>query len=174
MKSNNSMRGIKIDKLVISCGAVGEKLDRSMKLLKFLTDREPVKTTTKKRMPAFSLRPGLEIGCKVTLRGSRVQELLKKFLEVNGNQLTRKQIGEGVVNFGIHEYIEIPGLQFQREIGILGFDVSLSLRRAGFNVGLRKIKRGRIPSRHKITKEETVKFMQENFNTTIVEKETKK
>lgn len=170
MKDSNAMRKVIIEKLVLSCGSIGEKLERSMKLLKFLTDEEPVKAITKKRMPAFSLRPGLEIGCKVTLRGKKAVEMLKKLLEVNNNQLATKQIGEGVVNFGIHEYIEIPGIQFQREIGILGFDVSLSLKRAGFNIKLRKIRRGKIPSRHKITKDETIKFMQENFNTKILEK----
>lgn len=167
-ESNNIMRKIVIEKLVLSCGAVGEKLERSMKLLKFLTDEEPVKTITKKRMPSFNIRPGLAIGCKVTLRGKKAVEMLKKLLEVSNNQLKKKQIGEGVVNFGIHEYIEISGIQFQREIGILGFDASLSLRRAGFNIKLKKIKQGKIPLRHKITKEETIKFMQENFNTKII------
>ena len=169
MKSENKMRQIKIEKLVLSCGAVGEKLDRSMKLLKFLTGKEPIRTITTKRMPAFSIRPGLQIGCKVTLRGPQVSEILRRMLEVNDNNLTKKQVGNGVVNFGIHEYIEIPGIQFQREIGILGFDGSLSLKRAGFNVKLRKIKRGSIPARHKITKEETAKFMEDNFKVKITE-----
>lgn len=167
---NNVMRKIKADKLVLSCGAVGEKLDRSAMLLKFLTGKEPIKTTTVKRMPAFSIRPGLEIGCKVTLRGKKAEEMLTKLLEVSNNKLSEKQIGDGVVNFGIHEYIEIPGVQFQREIGILGFDVSLSLTRAGYNLKLRRIKRARIPRRHRITKEETRKFMEDNFKTSITEK----
>lgn len=164
------MRKIVIDKAVLSCGAVGEKLERSMKLLKFLTGKEPIKTITTKRMPAFSIRPGLEIGCKVTLRGKDAVNIFKKLLEVNDNQITKKQMGEGVVNLGVNEYIEIPGVQFQREIGILGLDASLSLRRAGYNVRLRKIKQGTVPRRHRITKDETIKFMEDNFKIKIVEK----
>lgn len=168
MKNNNIMRKIAAEKLVLSCGAVEEKLDRSVKLLKFLTGEEPVKTTTKKRIAAFALRPGLEIGCKVTLRGKKATDMVKKLLEVHSNKLSNKQIGDGVVNFGIHEYIEIPGIQFQREIGILGFDASLKLKRAGFNIKLKKIKRGKVPQCHRITKDETIKFMQENFNLNVV------
>ncbi|MFH1249369.1 MAG: 50S ribosomal protein L5 [archaeon] len=168
--ADNIMRKVVIDKLVLSCGAKDEKLEKSMKLLKFLTGKNPIKATTKKRIAAFALRPNLPIGCKVTLRGNQIMEILPKFLIVKTNTLKRKQVGQGVVNFGINEYIEIPGMQFQREIGILGFDVSLVLKRAGFNTPLRKIKTGRVPLRHKITQEETIKFIQEKFGTKIIEK----
>lgn len=164
----NKMRKIKLAELVLNCGATGEKLEHSIKLLRFVSGKNPIKTLSKHRIPGFGIRPGLEIGCKVTLCGKEAVELIKRLLEAVDHQLKSKQIGPGKVSFGIHEYIEIPGLQFQRDIGMLGFDVNINLMRAGRRVKLKKIKRGKIPARHKITKEETQKFMEENFETKII------
>lgn len=166
----NIMRGIKLAEVVLNCGAVGEKLERAVKLLRLVSGKQPIRTLSKHRIPGFGIRPGLEVGCKVTLRGRAALDLLKKLLEALNNQLNLKQVGPGKVSFGIHEYIEVPGLQFQRDMGIMGFDVNLNLMRAGKRVSLKKIKHARIPTRHRITKEETIKFMEENFNTKIKEK----
>ena len=50
----------------------------------------------------------------------------------------------------------------------MGFDVTIVFRRMGKRVVLKKIKRGRIPVRHRISKEEIIKFMEEKFNTRFV------
>jgi large subunit ribosomal protein L5 len=164
----NRMRNIKLAEVVLNCGATGEKLERSVKLLKFVSGKQPIKTLSKRRIPSFGIRPGLEVGCKVTLRGKSALDLIKRLLESINNQLKVKQIGPGKISFGVHEYIQVPGLQFQRDIGIMGFDVNINLMRTGKRVSSRKIKRGRIPARHKISKEETIKFMEKNFNTSII------
>lgn len=164
------MKGIKIAEMVLNCGAIGEKLERSVKLLKMITGKEPIKTLATKRIPAFGLRPGLAVGCKATLRGEDAEQLLKRLLESVGNKLTEKQIGKGQLSFGVHEYIEIPGMQFNREIGIMGFDVSVNLSRAGGKIAERKAKKGHVPARHKISREETKMFIQKKFNTEITAK----
>ena len=81
------------------------------------------------------------------------------------NVLKKKQVSENNFSFGIKEYIEIPGVEYQRDIGIIGFDVTVVFKRAGRRVKLRKIKKGKIPSRQRITKEEIIKFMEDNFGT---------
>ncbi len=162
-----NMRDVKMEKLVLNCGGVGEKLERSVKLLKYLSNKEPIVTLSRKRIPTFGTRKGLEIGCKVTLRGKGAEELVTRLLAAIGNKLSKGQIGSGTVSFGIHEYIEIPSIQFQREIGILGFDASITLGRAGFCVSKRKHAMAKIPPRHRITKEETANFMIQKFNTSI-------
>ena len=159
----NVMRTIKIEKVVLNCGGVGDKLDKSMKLLKALTGKDAVKVKSTKRIPAFGVRPGLEVGCKITLTGETAINLLKRLLEAEDMTFSKKQFIEGSFSFGIPEYIEIPGAVFQREIGILGLDVSIKLRRAGFSIDEKKIKTGRIPQRHRITKEETIEFMKKKF-----------
>ena len=81
------------------------------------------------------------------------------------NKLKRGQISENNFSFGIKEYIEIPGTEYSREIGVMGLDVTVVLKRTGRRVGLRKRKRGKVPKRHKISSDEIIKFMEENFNT---------
>jgi large subunit ribosomal protein L5 len=163
-KTENPMREIKIEKVVLSVGGLGDQLEKGVRLLKYLTDRKPAKTSSKKRIPSLGVRPKLEIGAVVTIR-KRAEEILKKMLAAVDNQLKKKQLSENNFSFGIKEYIEIPGTEYQRDIGIIGFDVTVVFKRAGRRVKLRKIKRGKIPKRQVITKEEIIKFMEENFNT---------
>jgi len=162
------MKNIKLAEVVLNCGATGEKLERSVKLLRLISSKEPKRTLSKRRIPGFGIRPGIDVGCKVTLRGKEAEELVKRLLQAINNQLKWKQVGQGKVSFGIHEYIEVPDLQFQRDIGILGFDVNINLTRPGRRVSLRKIKRAKIPTRHRISKEETIKFMEEKFNVKVI------
>jgi len=169
-EKENAMRKVKLEKITLNCGAGVEphKLDRSIKLLAMMAEGGKVqKTVSKKRLPAWNLTIGKEIGCKITIRGKKAELLLKRLLEAVGNKLKKKQIGPGAFAFGIKEYIEIPGATYQRDIGILGFDVCVTLTRAGYRVSERKIRKGKIGGRQRITKDETIKFMEENFNTSI-------
>jgi len=160
----NIMREIKIEKVVLSVGGIGEDLEKGVKLLKLLTSRKPAKMKSKKRIPSLSVRPGLEVGAVVTIRKNK-KELLKRMLVTIDNRLKKKQISENNFSFGIKEYIEIPGIEYQRDIGIKGFDVTVVFKRTGRRVKLKKMKQGKIATRQKITKEEIIKFMEENFQT---------
>ena len=50
----------------------------------------------------------------------------------------------------------------------MGLDVTVVFKRTGRRVKLRKVKRGRIPKRQAITKEEIIKFMEDNFQTNFI------
>ena len=163
----NKMQEVRIEKVVLSIGGTEEQLERGFKLLKMISEMSPMKVKSKKRIPSFGVRPGLEVGCMVTIRGEKAKELLKRLLSTINDTLSQKQISENSFSFGIKEYIEVPGLQYQRDIGIIGFDVSVSFYRAGKRVKMKKIKRGKLPRKNNITKEEIIKFMQENFNLRI-------
>ncbi len=158
------MREIKIEKVVLSIGGTGDYLEKGHKLLEIITNRKPSKTTSRKRIPGLGVRPGLEIGTVVTIRKG-TEELLRKMLLAIDNTLKKKQISENNFSFGIQEYLEIPGMDYYREIGIMGFDVTVVFKRSGRRVKLRKIKSGKIPQRQKIKKEEIIKFMEEKFQT---------
>ncbi len=160
----NPMREIKIEKIVLSVGGIGDYLEKGFKLLKMLTGKNPTKTKSRKRIPSLAVRPGLEIGTVVTLRKD-YEDLLKKLLITVDNTLKRKQMSENNFSFGIKEYIEIPGVEYQREIGIIGFDVTIVFKRAGRRVRLKKVKQGKIPKRQIITREEIIKFMEDTFQT---------
>lgn len=166
-EKENPMEKIRIEKVVLSVGGTGEQLEKGFKLLKFLTKKTPEKTKSKKRIPDLGIRPGLEIGAVVTIR-KESEDILRKMLSTIDNVIKKKQVSENTFSFGIKEYIEIPGIEYQREIGILGFDVTIVFKRPGKRTGLKKRKKGRLPRRHHVSKEEIIKFMEENFDTEFV------
>lgn len=160
------MREIRIEKLVLNCSGIGDKIERAGKLLKFLTNKKPMFIKSKRRIPAFNVRPGIVTGCKVTIRNKKeIEALMKKLLAALENKLKKKQFRDGFVSFGIKEYIEIPGVEYQRDIGIVGLDATLVLKRSGERVARRKNKKG--PVHQKISSEETRNFIKEKFNVEI-------
>jgi len=163
----NPMRKIKIEKVVLSIGGTGEDLEKGFKLLKILSGKLPAKMMSKKRIPSLGVRPKLEVGTVVTIRKDP-EEILKKMLSAIDNTLKKRQISENNFSFGIKEYIEIPDTEYYREIGIIGLDVTVVFKRAGRRVKLKKIKRGKIPKRQIIAKQEIIKFMEDNFKTNFI------
>jgi large subunit ribosomal protein L5 len=160
----NTMREIKIEKVVLSIGAVAEELEKGVKLLQFLTGKKPSKMKSRKRIPSLGVRPGLEIGAVVTIRKD-AKNILKKMLSAIDNKLKKKQISKNNFSFGVKEYLEIPGIEYQREIGVMGLDVTVVFKRSGRRVKLKKVKKGKYSQRQMIYPEEIIKFMEENFQT---------
>lgn len=163
-QKSNPMREVKIEKVVLSVGGVTDYLEKGVKLLEMLTNRKVMKTRSRKRIPTLGVRPGLEIGAVVTIR-KNPEEILKKMLIAIENVIKKKQISDNNFSFGVKEYIEIPGVEYIREIGIMGLDITVVFKRTGRRVGLRKIKRGRVPEKQRVSKEEIIKFMEDNFQT---------
>ena len=168
----NSMKDIRIEKVTINIGAGKDqaKLDKGVILLNYISGSKPIKTVTKKRIQEWGLRPGLPIGCKVTLRKGKAYDLLGRFLDAKDYRLLESQFDEGgSISFGIHEYIDIPGVKYDPKIGIMGFEVSVTLERPGFRIKRRKLMPRKIPVKHKITKKESIEFMKQKFNVKVGE-----
>lgn len=161
------MRTIKIEKMILNVGGVEDKLEKGVILLAKLSGKKPVKVKTTKRIPNWQVRPGLEVGTKVTLRGIEAETKLKQILGALNNTLKEKQIQKNFLAFGVKEYIEIPQMEYIREVGILGFEVCVVFTRAGKRVSLRKTKRGTF-KKQDISSEEIQKFMEEKFATKII------
>ena len=170
----NPMQEIRIEKLTLNIGAGKEqtKLDKGIKLLKKITGISPVTTYAKKRIPSWGLRPGLPIGCKITLRKKDALALLPRLLDSKGNTLSPNQFDDsGNISFGIPEYIDIMGVEYDPEIGVMGLEVCVTLEKPGYRVKRRRIKRSKINKSHKISKEEAIKFMEERFKVKFGEAE---
>jgi len=163
----NVMKIPKISKVVLSAGATGNNLDKSVQLLKIVSGKNPqiVKSGPRRRIPAFGVKPNMPLGTNVTVRDAEALKLLNKLLGAVDNRLRKKQISDNSFSFGIEEYIEIPGIEYVREIGIRGFSISVSFERAGERVKKRKRKSGKLPRRQIVSKEEIIKFMEEEFKT---------
>ena len=170
----NKMKEIRIEKVTLNVGAgkSTEKLEKGLKLLQLITGKTPVKTFTNKRIPTWSLRPGLPIGCKVTLRKETAASVLKRLLDAKDHILQEHQFDEnGNLAFGLVEYIDIPGMKYEPEIGMMGFEVCVTLERPGFRIKKRKLLKKKVAKNHRISKEEAVNFMKSNFNVKMGEQE---
>ncbi len=163
------MKEIKLEKVILNIGGVGEKLDKGVILLEKISGKKSVKVQATKRIPTWAVRPGLEVGTKITLRGKEALLMIKKLLPAIDNTLKEKQVQDNFFSFGIHEYIEIPGVEYIREVGIMGFEVTVVFSRPGKSIEKRKIKRGK-SKRLKVTKEEIEKYLINKFNTVILRK----
>ena len=161
----NPMRKVILEKIVLSAGAKGQDLERARMLLEYLSNKKAKKLASTKRIPTFDVRPGLEVGVQVTLRGKEAKEILKRFLSAIDNYIDKSSVAENSFSFGIKEYIEIPGTEYKREIGIRGLNVTLVFVRKGIRVKHKKIKSGRLPHKQIVSKEEIIKYMGENFET---------
>lgn len=169
----NVMKNIRIEKLTLNVGAGTDqdKLKKGMKLLKNLTGIEPVKTITTKRIPTWGVRPGLPIGCKLTIRGKKAEEILKRLLASKENRLKESCYDEnGTVSFGIREYIDVPNLEYDAAIGIIGFQVSVTLSRPGFRIKKRKNQKTKVGKTHLITKKDAIDYFKKEFNVNLEEK----
>jgi len=167
---SEAMRTIRIAKVTLNIGAGKDqtKLEKGMKILKGITGISPVKTVTNKRLQAWGLRPGLPIGCKITMRKSKGSDVLRRLLEAKDFTLKKSQFDtRGNLAFGIHEYIDIPGVKYDPELGISGLEVCVTLERPGFRVKRRRIRRKTVGKKHLITKDEAIDFMKKTFNTTV-------
>ena len=166
------MKTIAIEKLTLNIGAGKDqtKLDHGVTLLQNITGIRPVKTITKKRIPEWGLRPGLPIGCKLTLRGKKAEELLKRLLEAKENKLLKKQFTQdGNISFGIPEYIDIGQMKYDPKIGIMGLEVCVTLQRPGFRVKRRNYLKRKIPKNHKINAEDAMGFMEKKYSVDVGE-----
>src|SRR3989344_1287656 len=168
----NAMKEIKLEKVTLNIGVGGDanKLDKSMKLLQAITNSKPVKTVTYKRIPTWGVRPGLPIGCMVTIRGKKAEEMLIRLFASVANKLNYKKFdNHGNLSFGIKEYIDIPGVKYDADLGIIGLEAAITLKRAGFRIKNRKIRKKKIPTKHKIPKEESMNFVKEKFGVSLIE-----
>ena len=84
-KYSSTMQVPKLEKVVINMGVKGgddKNLENSIRDLQAITGQKPIVTKARKAISNFKLREGMEIGCKVTLRGDRAYHFLDKLATV--------------------------------------------------------------------------------------------
>lgn len=164
-KTENIMRKILIDSVTLNIGSgiTAEDADKAVNLLNKISNARAIKAFAKKRIPTWKIRPGLPIGARVTLRGKQAVELLKRLLTAVDMELKQKSFTQNGFSFGIKEYVDIPGLKYDPKIGIIGLDVIVSLKRPGYRVSRRKIKKSHIGTGHKISAEDAWAWAQKEF-----------
>jgi len=173
-KKDNVMRRPFISKVVVnmSLGAGGETLAKAKSILETLTGQKPVDVLAKATNRDFGLRKGEPMGCKVTLRGQRAIDFVKRALDVKDFKLPIRSVDHaGNVAFGISEHIQIPGVKYDPNLGIFGMDVCICTERPGFRIKRRRRCRHRIPQRHRITREEAMELLSRELGVEFVQPE---
>ncbi|MGI0003095.1 MAG: 50S ribosomal protein L5, partial [Nitrosopumilaceae archaeon] len=86
-----------------------------------------------------------------------------------GNQIKGSSFDDfGNLSFGIKEHIDIPGVKYDPQIGILGLNVSISLTRPGFNIRFRSKHKASVGNHHRITSEEAKAFLTKEFGIEVM------
>ncbi len=166
----NPMTTPTLDKVVvhISVGEGGQKLINAENIVRVLTGQATVRTSAKKTQPIFGIRKGQDIGCKTTLRSKRASTFLHSALETRQNFVNEYQFDDnGNVSFGIADHTDFSGMTYDPQIGIFGMDVIVSLKKPGYRVARRHTAQRRIPIRHRVTRDEAIAFLQDNYNVVL-------
>jgi large subunit ribosomal protein L5 len=166
----NIMKDVYVDKVVVNIGVgeSGAELEKAVKILELVTKKHGIKTKCKVKLPTWGIRPGLPIGCKTTLRGKEAMDFVDLTLKAKKHILKKKSFSkDGNFSYGIKEYLDVPGIKYNPELGIRGFDVCVSLRRRGYRVKLRKVKATKVGKKHLITKEDAMEFAKEKLKVVI-------
>jgi len=131
----NVMQVPKIDKIVVNMG-VGEArdnakvLESAVKDMEIITGQKAVITKAKRSVANFKLREGMNIGCKTTLRGTKMYEFLDRLINlalprvrdfrgVNPNAFD----GRGNYSLGIKEQLIFPEIEYDKVDKVRGMDV---------------------------------------------------
>lgn len=171
IKMENKMREIRIEKVTLNMSFGNDQtgLDKGMILMERIAGAKPVKTRSKKRIPNWNIRPGLPIGCKVTLRGKKAEDAIVRLVESKDDKIFKESCFDtfGNMNFGIREYIDIPSVKYDPDLGVMGLEMNITLERPGFRVKKRKLIKGKIGGKHLVSKEEAIKFMKDKFGVEV-------
>jgi len=133
----NIMQVPRLDKIVLNIG-LGEAirdakaLEAAEKDLATISGQHPVTTRARRSIAAFTLRTGMPIGLKVTLRGERmcdffdklVNAVLPRVREFQG--VSRNSFdGRGNYTLGLKEQIFFPEVDYDSIDKIRGLEVSI-------------------------------------------------
>ncbi len=107
-----------------------KKLDAAVAELTLIAGQKPIKTVAKKAIAGFKIRKGLPIGCKVTLRKTRMYEFLDRLVTIALPRVRDfRGIGgkgfDGRGNFamGLKEQIIFPEINYDKVENIRGMDI---------------------------------------------------
>jgi large subunit ribosomal protein L5 len=162
----NPMLQPRIEKVIVnmSVGKSGEPLEKAATILQQLTGQKPCRRKAKKSIRDFGIRKGEPMACIVTLRNEKAKEFIKRALQAVENKISKRSFDQlGNFSFGIKEHIDIPGTKYVPELGIHGMDVSVTLSRKGQRVKYRHKAESRVGVTHRLTPEEAITFVQDEF-----------
>ena len=137
----NPMQMPRLEKIVLNMG-VGQatqdrkKVEAAAEDMTRIAGQKPIITTARKSIAGFKLRDGMNVGCKVTLRGDQMYEFLDRLVNIalprvrdfrglNGKSFD----GRGNYAMGIKEQIIFPEIDYDQVDEIRGMDIVICTRK---------------------------------------------
>jgi large subunit ribosomal protein L5 len=171
MAEQNQMKTIRLEKLVLNMGVgkSGDAIEIAKKALNQISGKKSCARDAKETQRDWGVRKGEPIGVAVTVRGDDAKTLLKRLFEAVGNKVKGRSFDNfGNYSFGIKEHIDIPGIKYDPQIGILGMEAAITLTRPGFSVRIRSRHKASVGKHHRISKEEAMEFLTREFGVAVV------
>ncbi len=131
------MQAPKVEKVVINMG-LGDAISNSKILedavaeLTLISGQKPVIMKAKKSVANFKVREGMDIGCKVTLRGPKMYDFLERLVRI---ALPRVRDfrginpgsfdGRGNYTMGVKEQLIFPEIDYDKVNKVRGMDITV-------------------------------------------------
>ena len=131
----NVMQIPRLEKIVINMGLGDCKdnpkaLEVAVKELAAIAGQQPLVTKARKSIANFKLREGMNVGAKVTLRGSRMEEFMDKLVNIalprvrDFRGVSDKAFdGRGNYALGIREQLLFPEIEYDKVEKIRGMEM---------------------------------------------------
>ena len=131
----NPMQIPKLSKIVINMGLGDCKdnpkaLEVAVRELAAIAGQQPLVTKARKSIANFKLREGMNVGAKVTLRGSRMEEFMDKLVNIalprvrDFRGVSDKAFdGRGNYALGIREQLLFPEIEYDKVEKIRGMEM---------------------------------------------------
>ena len=135
---DNKMAVPKIEKVVINMGLGKAREDAKIveeatQVMMSITGQKPVITKSTKSISNFSIRKGMPVGCKVTLRKDRMYEFLDRLINVAIARIRDFQgvspdsfDGRGNYTLGVREQLIFPEIDFDKVNTTLGMNITIA------------------------------------------------
>jgi large subunit ribosomal protein L5 len=135
---SNAMEVPRLAKITLNMGlgeAVGDKkiIDHAVQDMARISGQRPVVTKARKSIAGFNIREGWPIGCKVTLRQTRMFEFLDRLINIAIPRIRdfrglspRGFDGRGNYSMGVREQIIFPEIDYDKIDALRGMDIAIS------------------------------------------------
>lgn len=134
----NAMQVPRLVKVTLNMG-VGEALadkkviEHAVSDMQTISGQKPIVTRARKSVAAFKVREDWPIGCKVTLRRTRMYDFLDRLISVAIPRVrdfrglpSRSFDGQGNYSMGVKEQIIFPEIEYDKIDAIRGMDITIT------------------------------------------------
>jgi large subunit ribosomal protein L5 len=137
-KYGSDMQAPRLTKVTLNMGvgeAVGNKkiIENATGDMALIAGQKPIITYARRSVAGFKIREGWPIGCKVTLRRTRMYEFLERLINVaiprirDFRGLSPKSFdGRGNYSIGVREQIIFPEIDYDQADAVRGLDITIT------------------------------------------------